>query len=429
MRLELPVAELPVISEKGTPEVRPALVDLVISEKGSPLVQPENPELVISEKGVPEVQSVLPEKVLFEKGTPEVRPELPAAEMPLITEKGDPEVRDALPEYKFSIKTREDVTTLPYRFYNLNSIRMNEGEKVVTNEGKQGFVKRVFEDVVSEKGDVLASTLKSESREEPVNRVVRIGIKPINGSIGESGMYHLSEHNADKDIAAFNQGVTLNGDEIRALGQDEIDKRAHSNVENNLWVVSKEDATKVMITHAPLSDETIGKLNNGTFINHKNVGLKMLQLVNEERQRVGKGQLSWSDDLYKLTKIRAQELANNGHIRFWNDKNEVMKHVRDNKGTQWYTVTKGTPFEYRWLGENLAGYGLGLNPYVEFSEKTIAEKLFTQWKNSPGHYANMIDEHYKKFAFDMGYSTFWRNDGRSIDYLGQGVHGVQLFAN
>ena len=285
----LPVAETPVVSQKGTPEVRPVLIDLVVSEKGLPLVQPENPELVVSEKGEPEIQPVLPEKVITEKGIPEVLPELPTAETPVISEKGTPEVQTALPEYKFSIKTREDVTTIPYRFYNLNSIRMNEGEKVVTNEGKQGFVKRVFEDVVSEKGDVLASTLKSESREEPVNRVVRIGVKPINGAIGESGMYRLSEHNADKDIAAFNQDVTLNGDEIRALGQDEIDKRAHSTVENNLWVASKEDPTKLMVTHAPLSDETIGKLNNGTYINHKNVGLKMLQLVNEERQRLGKG--------------------------------------------------------------------------------------------------------------------------------------------
>lgn len=140
-------------------------------------------------------------------------------------------------------------------------------------------------------------------------------------------------------------------------------------------------------------------------------------------------ELTWDDELFNLTKERASELGKNGHIRFWNERNEGMTHVRDNKGTKWFTVANGTSFMNNWLGENLAGFTIPQNVYKAFSEKAIAEQLYNQWRNSSGHYANMIDDHYRKFAFDLSYSAFWRNDGSSIDYLAQGIHGVQLFAN
>ena len=82
-------------SEKGEPEVQPALPEGVVSEKGEPEVQPALPEGVVSEKGEPEVQPALPEGVVSEKGEPEVRPALPEG---VVSEKGEPEVRPALPE-------------------------------------------------------------------------------------------------------------------------------------------------------------------------------------------------------------------------------------------------------------------------------------------------------------------------------------------
>lgn len=153
-----------------------------------------------------------------------------------------------------------------------------------------------------------------------------------------------------------------------------------------------------------------------------------MKLVNAERKRLGKNELKWSEGLYELSKIRAAELGLNGHIRFWNDKDEEMKHVRDSKGTKWFDVAKGTAFESRVLGENLAGYTLPRNVYKVFSEKDIAKQLYDQWRESPGHYANMIYDDYTEFGFDMSYSKFWRNDRTSIDYLAQGIQGVQLFA-
>ena len=86
-----------VVGEKGEPLVQPKLPELVVSEKGEPLVQPKLPELVVSEKGEPAVQPKLPELVVSEKGEPLVQPKLPEL---VITDKGTPEVQPALPEAK-----------------------------------------------------------------------------------------------------------------------------------------------------------------------------------------------------------------------------------------------------------------------------------------------------------------------------------------
>ena len=86
-----------VVGEKGEPAVQPKLPELVVGEKGEPLVQPKLPELVVSEKGEPAVQPKLPELVVSEKGEPLVHPQLPEL---VITDKGTPEVQPALPEAK-----------------------------------------------------------------------------------------------------------------------------------------------------------------------------------------------------------------------------------------------------------------------------------------------------------------------------------------
>ena len=80
------------------------------------------------------------------------------------------------------------------------------------------------------------------------------------------------------------------------------------------------------------------------------------------------------------------------------------------------------------MGENLAGRTLPYNVYQLFSEKIIANQLYTQWKNSKGHYANMVSDKYTEFGFDYGLSQFWRRNKVEVDYFSQGLHGVQLFA-
>jgi IgA-specific serine endopeptidase len=445
-------AELPeaVITEKGTPEVQPELPQAVISEKGEPAVQQALPEAVITEKGEPEVQAELPEAVITEKGTPEVQAELPQA---VISEKGEPEVQQALPEYKAPEKAPEKVVTekgtpevqqerptyrtqtvakstvetIPAPTKEVIDNNLEIGTNKIDNPGKDGRIVRRYEDVLGEDGKVLSSTLKDEQRIEPVTRIMRVGGKAKNGEASEQGMYRLSEHAKDIKLVSFRQDVKLSAEEIKALGQDEITKRGDENLVNSI-VYTKDDPHLYHAANAPLSDETIAKFNDGTYINHKNVGLEVLKLVNAERKRLGKHELQWSDGLYKLSTIRAKEMASNGNIGFWTDEGKVLAHVRDSKGTPWHTVSKGTDYANRGMGENLAGRTLSYNVYQLFSEKIIANQLYNQWKNSKGHYANMIADNYTEFGFDYGLSQFWRRNKVEVDYFSQGLHGVQLFA-
>ena len=450
------------VSEKGVPEVQPSLEELIVTEKGEPLVEPEkpvgiisekgeflvqeeNPIYVVSKKGEPLVQEENPVGIVSEKGEPLVEPEKPVG---IISEKGDPLIEpekpvgifykkgtpeilvNTLPEYNFKIVRRDDVTPISTAFLNLGDFRKEVGEREKIVEGRMGKVTKVYEDIIGEKGVILNSTLKSETVEKPVYHIYRYGTKPVGSNKGEEGLYRLHEHTSDLDIVDFHQDITLTGDEIKALGQDEVNRRAtNTSLTNYLTLANSNNYSLVTLANAPLSEEVIGSLNNGTYINHKQVGLEVMKLVNTERRRLGRPELSWSDSLFTLTQKRASEIGKNGHIRFWSERGESMAHVRDTKGTEWLTVTNGTPFEHSWLGENLAGFTIPQNVYKAFSEKAIAEQLYNQWRNSSGHYANMIDEHYRKFAFDLSYSAFWRTDGSSIDYLAQGIHGVQLFAN
>lgn len=428
-------AELPqaVISEKGEPEVQQALPEAVVTEKGTPEVQAEKPQAVISEKGTPEVQAERPEAVVTEKGTPEVQPALPEYKAPekapekVVTEKGTPEVQQERPTYRIQTVSKNTVESIPAPTKEVIDNTLEIGTTKVENPGKDGRIVRRYEDVLGEDGKVLSSNLKDEQRVEPVTRVLRVGGKAKNGEASERGMYRLSEHAKDIKLVSFRQDVKLSAEEIKALGQAEITKRADQNLVNSI-VYTKEDPYFYHAANAPLSDATIAKFNDGTYINHKNVGLEVLKLVNAERKRLGKRELKWSDGLYKLSTIRAKEMANNGSIGFWNDEGKIMSHVRDTKGTPWHTVTKGTQYANRGMGENLAGRTLPYNVYQLFSEKIIANQLYNQWKNSKGHYANMISDNYTEFGFDYGLSQFWRRNKVEVDYFSQGLHGVQLFA-
>ena len=415
-------AETPSVEQPVVPDV-PKVEQPVVAEKGEPLVQPENPEFH-SEKGTPEVQTELPE-FHFETSDALVQPELPEYH----EAKGEPEVQPALPEFKLKTVSREETIKIPAVTMNVPNSELNEGETEIVTQPKDGSITRTYEDVLDEHEHVLSTKLVNETRVEAIKGVTSIGTKPVKKVFGEEGNYRFSEHLADENVLEFREDVKLTADEIHALGQDEINKRTEQNLENTITVEDKTRPNVSQVYTAPLSDETINNLNGDTYINHKNVGLKVLELVNAERKRLGVHELTWSDPLYTLTKVRANEVRENGSIRFYTEDGQELKHVRDNKGTKWHTVKEGTEFEDSAMGENLASYSVRPNIYKTFSEKYIAEQLYDQWKNSPHHYANMIKEKYNQFAFDIAYSKFWRDGYSDATYKRQGVLGVQLFAD
>ena len=304
-------------------------------------------------------------------------------------------------------------------------MKLLEGETRDSFPGVEGKVEKEVEEYTSLDGKVYLTKILSEKRTDPIVRVERYGTMKSGEQPGKVGINDVYEHFPNSDFSEMNLDVKLTAEEIRALSKEEIYSRAKGQYSNTINEVGKPGFYTVRI--APVADRTIDGLNNGTYLDHHLLSEEMLRLVNKERVRIGRQPLKLSRSLYNFAKIRSAELAKNGYIRFFNEKNEAMPHTRDVTGKKWYTVFADTKYANGVAGENTAGRAISRNVYSMFSEKFIAEALFEQWKNSRGHYENMISEDYKYFGFSVQFSKFWRFDKDEIDYFFKGAQGVQLF--
>lgn len=123
-----------------------------------------------------------------------------------------------------------------------------------------------------------------------------------------------------------------------------------------------------------------------------------LKLVNEERVRAGVSPLSSNTYLAGRAQIRSREIMKN------------FSHTRPD-GQQWKTVVDTSLYSYRALGENIcmtpyAGTGVS-DEWVGSSAQieSTASRIFTLFKNSPGHYANMIKGDYTECGIGLSYEV------------------------
>ena len=106
------------------------------------------------------------------------------------------------------------------------------------------------------------------------------------------------------------------------------------------------------------------------------IEMEIFRLINDERAKNGVAQLVWDEELYPGTKIRAQEYP------------QTWSHTRPN-GEKFVTAiienSNYTMADFYCWGENLnssRGYS---------TASDVAKDLFTEWYDSPGHRANMLD--------------------------------------
>ena len=154
------------------------------------------------------------------------------------------------------------------------------------------------------------------------------------------------------------------------------------------------------------------------------LAMYMEQHINELRASLGKKPLRYKAELQQGTQQRADEQAKIGSLR-----SGGRAHTRPD-GTEFRTAFTylnkgGLKDKEQELGENTAQFSSN-NPYTLTSEKKIAETLFNYWKNSPGHYANMISDNYKYFSFA---ASVGRASANMEEYseLYPIVMGVQVF--
>lgn len=119
---------------------------------------------------------------------------------------------------------------------------------------------------------------------------------------------------------------------------------------------------------------------------------EILVLVNQERAKVGVAPLTLDSSLNATAAVRAKEAS------------DVFSHTRPN-GKSCFTILSEHNLSYTTCGENLA------------AGNSTAKDTVTQWVNSPGHYANMINPDFT----EMGVALY---SDPSSDY---GYYWVQIF--
>ena len=112
---------------------------------------------------------------------------------------------------------------------------------------------------------------------------------------------------------------------------------------------------------------------------------ELVRLINDYRASYGLSTLATDSTLNKASSIRAKEIEHNfAHVR--PDGSDFKSVLTQVGSTDLYTY-----------GENIAYFG----GHIRISGSEAAQQLFNQWKNSPGHNANMLDTSYTHVSFGV----------------------------
>ncbi len=115
---------------------------------------------------------------------------------------------------------------------------------------------------------------------------------------------------------------------------------------------------------------------------HLNVEKEILRLCNIEREKVGLQPLTWFEDAYYFTQIRANECFTK------------FSHTRPN-GKTWHSV-------YFDSGVYMSGhFGENLYTSIGLSPEQVASYAVQNWMNSSGHKANILGKNFRRIAISV----------------------------
>lgn len=112
---------------------------------------------------------------------------------------------------------------------------------------------------------------------------------------------------------------------------------------------------------------------------------EILARVNNLRSSLGLNPLTKNSKLVKAATIRSDEMLATGQF----------SHTRPN-GTSFETAINQVGYSWSHVGENIA-YCNG------YSSSKFADVFFDGWKNSPGHYKNMVDPKFSEIGIAISF--------------------------
>lgn len=336
------------------------------------------------------------------------------------------------------------ITKIPFETETIQDNTLLPEESYTKQEGLPGSEVTEYE-LTYMNGNLVSKEVTSTHRiKEPTKEIKVVGTKKVvqnttsnnyqsgavkNGNVVDLGKTRditLKQGLADDDVLP--NGITVRYftitdntplEKIVTLSEDERYQKSDKEYYNSM-VVSHNGS--YIESGIPLSQGGADYINE--HLDSNLLAMYMEQHINELRASLGKKPLRYKAELQQGTQQRADEQAKIGSLR-----SGGRAHTRPD-GTEFRTAFTylnkgGLKDKEQELGENTAQFSSN-NPYTLTSEKRIAETLFNYWKNSPGHYANMISDNYKYFSFA---ASVGRASANMEEYseLYPIVMGVQVF--
>ena len=281
-----------------------------------------------------------------------------------------------------STKTRTETEVVPFETETRNNSDMFEGETRVAQEGLNGERTITYEQTYIRGEFDSEKQVSSKITKQPVNKIVEVGTKkkPVitTETVTKTETIAFGE---DREYSAF-----LEGGEEKVLreGREGEQEVVYEQVFKDGVLVETREISRVTIRQ-PINKRVQYGLE--FTINNQLFAQEMLVLVNNLRESVGVSALKYDSTLQTGTDIRAREVM------------DVFSHTRPD-GRHFITAF-GYSLPNYYLGENIAS-NYGQASWVEDTSRTfesyMAELFFNQWKNSKGHYDNMVHEDYVTFA-------------------------------
>lgn len=142
---------------------------------------------------------------------------------------------------------------------------------------------------------------------------------------------------------------------------------------------------------------TIDEEDETSTIDYVAIEDHILELLNDLRQEKNLNALKPNEQLKKASRQRAKETK------------ESFAHTRPDE-REMATIFEEPEYEYVY---QLVGENIGMATYY-LDEEGMAELMFDGWKNSPGHYENMVRENFEEI-------------GIGVYYAGETLYAAQLF--
>ncbi|MBU5610963.1 MULTISPECIES: G5 domain-containing protein [Aerococcus] len=274
-------------------------------------------------------------------------------------------------------------------------------EKVTLTDGKETNREVIREEVTKQPiNEVVEYGTKEESLSDPLSPIQGLQVgDTFNGGVVEGFIINIPEN--INDLAK----------EKNNSNEQEYYEKANNHTYNS--VITKQNDV-FLYQPIPYNNEVVNLFNTtDTLVNTVKLNQEFAKLLNAERQSKGLLPLNYADYLQEGADTRSQELVDYGHIVV-----NGKAHVRPHDGSSFRTAYDPT-IRYGLSENSLIDRVLG-NPYTILSEKYLAEKVFNTWKNSPGHYSNMMSEHAKAFVLSIKLGQY---DGQTGNPLGATFSG------